>query len=209
MTKLNLLCLLTLTLVSAGCGGLRTEEPKLVVKATLPAYDSFEKMLGGHFHVNLDISYTGNADQAGIYVEAYRRRGTLTQEMLQIGGSSSGAEPGPIKGMRSAIRILDSKMSPFVLQAEPMPDDDFYLILSSSEFVDAGGTSSKEVIPRDSFLGSTYRYGDITEYDLSKEFIPIFYWSSPGGSLRLKDGQPDIQPDESYLILYLKLHDRP
>lgn len=203
----SLLWLSIATVLVMGCSDSKKQEPELTVKTSHPSPIGIIYPSGG-FGVDLDIFYTGNAMASLIHIEAYKN-GERTQEMLEVAGFISGPEasPGrPIENMKTSITIHDSKTSNFKLREDPDLGGDFFLITHISEWENSYSSGSKR-INRNVYepIGKSRSWGKFSEYDLTQTYIPIYYISSPGVSLKLKDGQPDVPSQVDCIIFYLQL----
>jgi hypothetical protein len=166
------------------------------------------ELVSGGFGVDFNISYTGKAMAKLIHLEAYKE-GIRTQEMLEFAGGIYGPEQSPghtIENMKTSITIHDSKTSNFKLRDDPALGSDFFMITHMCEEGHTVNSGTKK-ISRNVYepIGKSRGCGGFSEYDLTQDYIPIFYISSPASNIPLKNGRPVIPSNADCLIFYLQL----
>ena len=204
MKRYSLFLMIPVVISLMGCSP--KSNPKLTIDISYPTPTG--TLVSGGFGVDFDISYTGKAMAKLIHLEAYRE-GVRTQKMLEFAGGIYGPEqsPGfPIEHMEVSITIHDSQTSNFKLRDDPNLGSDFFMITQTCKEGDYVNSGTKR-INRNVYepIGKSRSWGSFSEYDLTQDYIPIFFISSPGVSIHLKDGKPVVPNNVDCLIFYLQL----
>ena len=184
-------------------------DPTLSVSVQQPPHDSLTQLVSS-FSFDLNIQYTGQAEKAEIYVAAYSGN-TQTHPRMSVAGIGGFVDP-PVPGfhIKPRLVVLDSEHSPLKTSLGPDGPDAGYRILSTVKHDDTVFGGGRKIIPRNALeLHGMRSWGTFDNYDLSKDYIPIFYVKATRtGSMSarkpIRNGQLDLPDDVDCLIFYLK-----